>query len=89
MAIEVLEWDGRHSYRQDIESFFYVLLWVCINYTAAGVWVVPRPTILDDWYESASIAAAVKLANMGPSRFYCLLDNPGAGFEVLKVILKS
>ena len=51
MAIEVLERDGHHSYRHDLESFFYLLLWVCINYTAAGVQVVPRPTVLDKWSE--------------------------------------
>ena len=30
IAIEVLERDGPHSYRHDLESFFYVLPGVCI-----------------------------------------------------------
>ena len=35
----------------------------------------------------ASDAAAVKLANIGPLQFRRLLDNLGAGFEVLNVML--
>jgi hypothetical protein len=31
MAIEVLEGEG-HTYRHDLESFFYVFIWMCIRY---------------------------------------------------------
>jgi hypothetical protein len=31
MAIEVLQGKG-HTYRHDLESFFYVLIWMCIRY---------------------------------------------------------
>lgn len=31
MAIEVLQGNG-HTYRHDLESFFYVFLWMCIRY---------------------------------------------------------
>jgi hypothetical protein len=31
MAIEVLQGKG-HTYRHDLESFFYVFIWMCIRY---------------------------------------------------------
>jgi hypothetical protein len=31
MAIEVLQGKG-HTYRRDLESFFYVFIWICIRY---------------------------------------------------------
>ena len=89
MAIEILERSARHSYRHDLESFFYVLLWLCVNYTAVGVLVEPRPTILDSWSGPVTSAATGKSHNMGPSRFNRLLANLGDGFEVLEVMLKE
>ncbi|EDN94548.1 hypothetical protein SS1G_10422 [Sclerotinia sclerotiorum 1980 UF-70] len=35
MAIEVLEGKG-HTYRHDLESFFYVFLWICVRYGYEG-----------------------------------------------------
>ena len=35
MAIEVLEGKG-HTYRHDLESFFYVFVWMCIRYGYEG-----------------------------------------------------
>jgi hypothetical protein len=65
MAIEVLQGKG-HTYRHDLESFFYVFIWMCIRYgheNAGGVKATEpnvllpqkrvRPTetsILRDWY---------------------------------------
>lgn len=46
MAIEILGQYGRHSYRHDLESFFYVLLWICIRCASVSNPVKPRPTIL-------------------------------------------
>ena len=60
---------------------------MCINYTAAGVQVVLKPTVLDDWSESASYAALAKSHTMGPLRFHRFLENLGVGFEVLKIML--
>ncbi|KAI1655018.1 hypothetical protein F4813DRAFT_392009 [Daldinia decipiens] len=36
MAIEVLEGKG-HTYRHDLESFFYVFIWMCIRYGYEGI----------------------------------------------------
>jgi serine/threonine protein kinase len=41
MAIEVLE-GVAHTYRQDLESFFYVFLWVIVRYGQEGVAGLPR-----------------------------------------------
>ena len=50
MAIEVLRGNVRHTYRHDLESFFYVLLWMC----ARRAWEVrgqqPKSEILKRWY---------------------------------------
>ncbi|KAK2616904.1 hypothetical protein QQS21_000282 [Conoideocrella luteorostrata] len=52
MAIEVLQ-QANHTYRHDLESFFYVLLWVCarcswVNWFG-GKEVPPRDSILRKW----------------------------------------
>ncbi|KAG9235920.1 hypothetical protein BJ875DRAFT_527697 [Amylocarpus encephaloides] len=44
MAIEVLE-DKGHTYRHDLESFFYVFIWMCIRHGHEDV---------ADWEESTS-----------------------------------
>ncbi|KJK73846.1 hypothetical protein H634G_10877 [Metarhizium anisopliae BRIP 53293] len=36
-----------HSFMHDLESFFWVLFWICIHYDAQGKSI--RPTRLDDW----------------------------------------
>jgi hypothetical protein len=87
MAIEVVGRTARHTYRHDLESFFYVLLWICINYNSAGKPVKPRPDVLDGW--SSTLAAADKAYNMGPSRFEGLLKKLADGFEVLKDMLRQ
>ncbi|KAI1744015.1 hypothetical protein F4680DRAFT_408192 [Xylaria scruposa] len=40
MSIGVLKGD-RHSFMDDLESFFWVLLWICINYEARGEYIEP------------------------------------------------
>jgi len=35
MAIEILQGKG-HTYRRDLESFFYVFIWMCIRYGHNG-----------------------------------------------------
>ena len=42
MAIEVLE-DRAHTYRHDLESFFYVFLWVVIRYSQETDKNLPNP----------------------------------------------
>ncbi|KAI9770677.1 MAG: hypothetical protein M1839_003061 [Geoglossum umbratile] len=49
MAIEVLE--GRaHTYRHDLESFFYVFLWVIIRYGQGTDNDLPTKSRLQGWY---------------------------------------
>jgi Fungal protein kinase len=38
-----------HTYRHDLESFFYVFLWICIAYEGPGKRVKPLPEILENW----------------------------------------
>ncbi|KAK0728902.1 hypothetical protein B0T26DRAFT_810694 [Lasiosphaeria miniovina] len=41
----------QHSFMHDLESFFWVLFWICIHYDAQGKDI--RPTGFDDWnYEN-------------------------------------
>jgi len=58
MVIEVLEGKG-HTYRHDLESFFYVFIWMCIRYghgnmddkLKAKKWTRPAAICrLRDWY---------------------------------------
>lgn len=36
MAINILRRDEPHSYRHDLESFFYVLIWIYVKYELTG-----------------------------------------------------
>lgn len=36
MSIDVLFAKGTHSYRDDMESFFYVFFWICCGWNAPG-----------------------------------------------------
>ncbi|MCJ1345689.1 hypothetical protein MMC31_003898 [Peltigera leucophlebia] len=47
MAIEVLSGPVTHTYRHDLESFFYVFLWVVIGSGQEGL---PRNSRLRSWY---------------------------------------
>lgn len=46
MAIGVLHDDEPHSFMHNLESFFWVLLWICIHYNGSQEKVVPR---FDKW----------------------------------------
>src|SRR5438552_1363095 len=76
MAIEVLE-GVAHTYRHDLESFFYVFLWVCIRHGHATNTssMTPKTSRLQDWYtETYGKIARVKESDMGRKRFNELLD---------------
>ncbi|KAF9218530.1 hypothetical protein BS17DRAFT_791204 [Gyrodon lividus] len=52
MAIELLEPDGQsgrvdHTYRHDMESFIWVFIWICFQYSDGKMVEKPRP--LDIW----------------------------------------
>jgi hypothetical protein len=70
MAINVLLRRQPHTYRDDLESFFYVLIWICVMYESTGHRRYVRdaqdeicpPTVLDGW--SSAEAAGVKHLQM-------------------------
>ncbi|KAI1187031.1 hypothetical protein F5B17DRAFT_338209 [Nemania serpens] len=47
MATGLLD-DEQHSYMHDLESFFWVLFWICVHYGAGGEAVKKSP--LDSWH---------------------------------------
>ena len=51
MAIEVLQSSATHSWRHDLESFFYVLIWICVFYDGKGNVRKSRPNVLDGWFK--------------------------------------
>jgi serine/threonine protein kinase len=87
IAIEILSRSARHTYRHDLESFFYVLLWICINYDSAGNLVNPKPDILRSWSDDS--AADIKELQMNPRRFENILGSLADGFEVLVGMLRQ
>ncbi|KAJ6200008.1 hypothetical protein J3E72DRAFT_414557, partial [Bipolaris maydis] len=59
MAIGVLLDDEQHSFMHDLESFFWVLFWVCIHYNGPGNDI--GPTEFECWnYESSGKLAVLK-----------------------------
>ncbi|KUI68648.1 hypothetical protein VM1G_03803 [Cytospora mali] len=72
MAIEVLL--GRpHTYRHDLESFFYVFLWVIIEHQLNGT-VLPWGSQLRDWYSgSYNQVANMKRGHMDKQGFESIL----------------
>ncbi|KAH9875489.1 hypothetical protein J1614_004310 [Plenodomus biglobosus] len=59
MAIGVLLNDEQHSFMHDLESFFWVLLWICIHYDGPGQAI--GSTMFEMWnYESSEQLADLK-----------------------------
>lgn len=70
MAIGVM--DGElHTYRHDLESFFYVFLWICVHMLPCGRRApAPSTTLFQRWATGSwAEAAEKKFANMDPGRF--------------------
>lgn len=73
-AIGVLSGDP-HTYRHDLESFFYVFLWICIHYHHGGVLVTPPPKIFSSWGgPSYDNAIRFKRGHMSPRGFEVVLS---------------
>jgi hypothetical protein len=96
MAINVLEQSEHHSYRDDLESFFYVLIWICVMYesTGNGHYIQDAenkkrsPPVLDGW--SSAYAADVKYAQMTVElRFQDMLDGFSDGFRELESMMEE
>ncbi len=94
MAIQVLQ-RVAHTYRHDLESLFYVLLWIC----ARRVWEReflcsavdrPRESMLSEWYTGSfkEIARRKEYA-MGVNGFEQLLDELPLAFDHVKPLCKK
>lgn len=69
MAIGALSRE-QHTYRHDLESFFYVFIWLCVHYHPGGARISPHPTTLDAWGSGGYLdAAARKSCDMEPGGF--------------------
>ncbi len=96
MAIEVLEGKG-HTYRHDLESFFYVFVWICIRYgyegtgrQKAGKVVRPKTNILRGWYTGIyTEIARNKVGDMGKNRFENIIAEFAPKFENLKPLARE
>ncbi len=94
MAIQVLQ-RVAHTYRHDLESFFYVLLWIC----ARRVWereflcsAVDRPkrNILSKWYTgSFDDIADSKQGYMHVDKFEDILKEFPQAFDRVKLLCKE
>ena len=93
MAIEVLLGIA-HTYRHDLESFFYVLIWLCgcRGWDFAGrTKDRPEDSILIDWYTGTfrNIATA-KRGHMQIDGFEVILDEfPQPEFDYIKPLCKE
>ncbi|KAF1841393.1 uncharacterized protein K460DRAFT_318276 [Cucurbitaria berberidis CBS 394.84] len=62
MAVGVLHDDEPHSFMHDLESFFWVLFWICIHYSGSQGRVVPQ---FDRWnYADTEELAKLKLGTV-------------------------
>ncbi|WVN91167.1 uncharacterized protein L203_106421 [Cryptococcus depauperatus CBS 7841] len=75
MAIGVL-WGHEHSFMHDLESFFWVLFWICIHYDGPSK---PVSSKYDRWkYEDDDMLVDLKFATIGGERMF--LDTTRARF---------
>ncbi|KAF5508833.1 hypothetical protein CGCF413_v002092 [Colletotrichum fructicola] len=59
----------QHSFMHDLESFFWVLFWICIHYDANGKDV--GPTEFDRWnYESDNTLAELKMGVVADEQYF-------------------
>ncbi|PHH87414.1 hypothetical protein CDD83_8906 [Cordyceps sp. RAO-2017] len=93
MAIEVLQGIS-HTYRHDLESFFYVLLWLC----GRRGWEFlrsqkeqPTPSLLTKWYSgSYREIAGAKRGYMHVDKFEDILEEfPQPGFDCVKPLCRE
>ena len=96
MAIEVLRRSEPHSYRHDLESFLYVLIWICVIYESTGDphYILDHqnkkcsPQVLEGW--SRADAARVKYAQMYEEfSFQEILDEFSDGFRELESMIRE
>jgi hypothetical protein len=94
MAIDVLR-GVEHTYRHDLESFFYVLLWIC----ARQAWEMefqckrknrPTDSVLRNWYGDTNKKVAVlKEAHMRAGGFKEILVDFVPAFDCIKPLCRK
>ncbi|KAL7782027.1 serine/threonine-protein kinase Sgk2 [Trichoderma ceciliae] len=68
MAIGALQ-GHRHSFMHDLESFFWVLFWICIHYSGPGISI--GPTEFDTWnYESDNRLVMSKMGAISDEDYF-------------------
>ncbi|KAF8455719.1 hypothetical protein BGX38DRAFT_1327825 [Terfezia claveryi] len=100
IAIQILLGQERHRYRHDLESFLYVLLWVCCYPVIAGpatmissshhIWPASDPLI--EWHDgNESSVTNHKIACVIDSsrKFNWLLERFRPGFEPFKRVARE
>ena len=92
MAIEVLL-DIDHTYRHDLESFFYVLIWLCAR-SGRGFCGNPRgrpkESVLTKWYTgSFKDIARSKLGDMHVDGFDDILEEFPPSFDCVKSLCRK
>ncbi|KAF7907344.1 uncharacterized protein EAF01_004931 [Botrytis porri] len=96
MAIEVLEGNG-HTYRHDLESFFYVFLWMCVRYGYEGTGrpklnklIRLKTNLLRGWYTGTYTEIAnTKHGHMDKNRFENIVAEFAPKFENLKPLARE
>jgi hypothetical protein len=96
MAIEVLEGKG-HTYRHDLESFFYVFVWMCIRHGYEGTGgqkpnklMRPKTNILRGWYTGIYTEIAnTKQGHMDKNSFENVIVEFAPKFENLKPLARE
>ncbi|KAF8428817.1 hypothetical protein EV426DRAFT_586271, partial [Tirmania nivea] len=100
IAIQVLRGRERHRYRHDLESFLYVLLWVCCYPVVAGSAIILSPfdsiwpalDPLSKWHDEDEFSVAShKIAHVidDSMLFGLLLERFRPGFEHFKRVAKE
>ena len=89
MAIEVLK-DSPHTYRHDLESLFYVFLWVIIGHHEGAGCRLPENSQLRDWYRgSYRQIANMKRSHMDKGEFEDIIAEFPADFESCKGLTRE
>ena len=94
MAIEVLKQKKGfiHTYRHDLESFFYVFLWVCIihGWSLSGQKLKEVPRLLQKWYGGTyEDIALVKIGQMDKVQIEDLLAWFPPSFKHVKGVARK
>jgi len=96
MAIEVLEGKG-HTYRHDLESFFYVFIWMCIRHGYEGMGrqkvnkvMRSKTNILRGWYTGTYTEIAnIKQGHVVKNRFENFIAKFSPKLENLKPLARE